>query len=81
MLKHAPFSRQTEVRVCVGGRSRSSLVGSCEKMVDVVSGNFAALLPRIEECIRECDFVGNYAYSHTYTHTQERTKIIMRVPP
>ena len=41
-------------------------------MVDVVRGNFAALLPRIEECIRECDFVGeserikkaNKNYSH-----------------
>lgn len=28
------------------------------KMVDVVRSNFSALLPRIEECIRRCDFVG-----------------------
>ena len=28
------------------------------KMVDVVRDNFSALLPRVEQCIRECDFVG-----------------------
>ena len=27
-------------------------------MVDVVRGNFSSLLPRVEECIRRCDFVG-----------------------
>ena len=30
-------------------------------MVDVVCDNFTALLPRIEQCIRECDFVGESA--------------------
>ena len=27
-------------------------------MVDVVRDNFSALLPRVEELINECDFVG-----------------------
>lgn len=27
-------------------------------MVDVVRENFSALLPRVEECVRRCDFVG-----------------------
>lgn len=55
------------------GRPSGFLIGGLYwNMVDVVRGNFAALLPRIEECIRECDFIGesertkkaNKNYSH-----------------
>ena len=29
-----------------------------ETMVEVVSSNFAAVFPRVEECVQRCEFVG-----------------------
>ena len=46
---------------CVGDPAAFFIGGALGKMVDVVCDNFTALLPRIEQCIRECDFVGESA--------------------
>ena len=40
-----------------------------ETMVEVVSSNFAAVFPRVEECVQRCEFVGESSVQwSTCTH-------------